>query len=127
ERKHAGKPLKEIASPLSPAVHQHLAVAVGPEHVTGGRELAAQFTKVVDLAVEYDRDRAVGREQRLPAARQIDDAQPAMAEAQRSIDVITARIGTAMRERCGHRRQGGAGAYVVGEKTGDAAHENWSL
>ena len=109
-------------APRLPAVDQHLAVALRHEDMTGGRELAPQRAEVVDLAVEHDGNRAVGRHQRLLAAGDVDHGQAAKAESDRAVDVEAIVVGPAMRERRGHRGQRVARTGVVAQVAGDAAH-----
>ena len=60
---------------------------------------------VVDLAVEDDPDRAVFVRQRLMAGRQIDDAQPAVAERRPIVEELTRIVRAAMRDDVAHPRQ----------------------
>ena len=122
EREHAGDALEEPRPPRLPAVDQDLAVALRGKEMPRVGELAPQRAEIVDLAVEHDGDRAVGRDERLPAAREIDHRQPAKAEARGSVEVEALVVGTAMRERRGHRGQRVARAGIVAEVAGDAAH-----
>src|SRR5207247_1155414 len=68
EREHAGDAVEQPSAPLTPAVDQHFAVAVGHEAMTFGGELAPKLAKVVDLAIEDHGDVAIGGEERLAAA-----------------------------------------------------------
>src|SRR5258706_12357486 len=70
--------------------------------MTGGAQRGDQLAIVVDLAVVGDDDAAVLVEQRLLAAREIDDRQPAMAEPDSGRAVETGTVGTAMVERVVH-------------------------
>ncbi len=122
EREHAGQPVEHPRAPGLPAVDQHFAVALRDEDVSGGRELVPQCAEIVDLAVEDDGDRAVGGDERLVAACDVDHRQPAKAESDRSVEEETVVIGAAMRKRGRHRRQCRARPGIVGEIAGDAAH-----
>ena len=62
-------------------------------------ELAAQLGMIEDLAVEDDRVAAVGAEDRLVAALDVDDAEPAHAEAEIAVDEIAGIVGAAMANR----------------------------
>jgi len=63
-------------------LQHHLGVGVTAKRHPGACQLAAQFTIVVDLAVEDQRQPAAGRRHGLvPGWRQVDDGQPAMGEA----------------------------------------------
>ncbi len=88
-------------------------------------ELGAQLGEVVDLAVEDGPDRLVFVRQRLIAGGEIDDAQPAMAEADALADVEAVGVGTAMGDDRHHRRQLFRLDAVRGievEASDDAAH-----
>ena len=122
EREHAGETSQQFRAPLSPAVDQHFAVAVGGEDVTCRGQLASQLAEVVDLAVEDDGDRTVRGDQRLPAAGKVDDRQPAVPESDRPVAEEAVGVGAAMRERGGHRGQGGARPGIIAQVSGDAAH-----
>ena len=65
----------------------------------------ADLGEVVDLAVEDDPDRAVLVAERLIAGREVDDAQPAVAEADAAVEIVAAGVGTAVRDGVGHRHQ----------------------
>ncbi len=88
-------------------------------------EPGPQLAEVVDLAVENDRDAAVLVEDRLVAARQVDDRQPPHPERDRSVDEIACIVGAAMRHRIAHaddvRLRGGRAAQT--DDPGDAAHQ----
>ena len=89
-------------------MHDHLGVAARAEHVAERLQLGDQLLVVVDLAVEDDATRAVLVEQRLLAGREIDDRQPAVAEADAGLDVQAAFIGAAMMLRLVHAATAGA-------------------
>jgi hypothetical protein len=81
EREHPGKAPHAVTAPLVVGLEDHLGVAGGEEAVPVAFELAAQLVVVVDAAVEPDRQTELGIGHRLvPAARQVDDLQPAMRE-----------------------------------------------
>src|SRR5262245_29804294 len=69
------------------------------------QQIDCQIRVVVDLTVEYDDDRAIFVEDRLLSATQIDDAQPAMAEAHITLDEIAVIVRTTMRLRRCHAFQ----------------------
>ena len=122
EGKHAGKPIDEALAPLPPAVHQHFAVAACDKVMAGGDKFATQGAEIVNLTVEDHRNRAVGRDQGLLTAFDIDDRQPPEAEGHRAIEITAVGVRPAMNERGDHRREGVARPRVVAEITGDAAH-----
>ena len=70
-----------------------------------GDQLTAHFGKVVDLAVEHDLHAAILVANRLIASRQVDDAQPAMAQADAIGEEVAGRIGSAMHHGIRHRDQ----------------------
>jgi hypothetical protein len=71
--------------------------------VSGGFELRPDVRMVVDLAVEDDPDRLVLVRQRLMAGRQIDDAQPAVAERRLIVHEQSRIVWAAMRDDVAHR------------------------
>ena len=58
-------------------------------------ERAAEFGIVVDLAVG-DQDHAVGRDQRLGAAGDVDDREPCVYECYAVLDIAALSVGAAM-------------------------------
>ena len=105
---------------------QHFAVALCNEDVSCGCELASQRAEVVNLAVEDNRNRAVDGHERLPAQGKVDHRQPAMTEADRTVEMESVGVRAAMRERGRHQRQRGARTRIVGVIAGNAAHGNGS-
>ncbi len=88
-------------------------------------QLAAQLAVVVDLAVADQPQRAVLVRQRLVAAGEIDDRQPAHADRQRPVDVQAFVVGAAMARDPRPSRDSvaaGARAPVEVEDAVDAAH-----
>ena len=122
EREHARDAVEHLRPPCFPTVDQHFAVARRNEDVSCGCELASQRAKVVNLAVEDDRNRAVGGHERLPAQGKVDHRQPAMTEADRTVEMESVGVRAAMRERGRHQRQRGARTRIVGVIAGNAAH-----
>jgi len=53
---HAAQAPERRGAPFLVAVHDHFGIGTRLKPVAAVLELPAQFTKVVDLAVEYDRD-----------------------------------------------------------------------
>ena len=79
---HAVETRQAAIAPGSIRFENHFGVGRRPEAMTGAFELGAQLEIVVDLAVEDDLQVAGGVGHRLAAhRRQVDDRQPAMAEA----------------------------------------------
>ncbi len=105
EREHAAETLHALFAPRFPRVHDHFGVALRVEHVPERFELRNELLVVVDLAVEYDDDRAVLVVERLLAGGDIDDREAAMREPHASVDVIALAIGPAMGLRSIHPRE----------------------
>ena len=99
EREHAAEALDARVSPLLVAVHDDFRVGVRPEPVPAALELGAQRRKVVDLAVEDDPHRVVFVRQRLLAGGDVDDAQPAVGEADAFAEIEAVGVRAAMGDR----------------------------
>ena len=98
EGEHAAKPPQASRPILLEGMDDDLGVAPGGEPVSVCLQLGAQLEEIVDLAVERHPDRAVLVAHRLPAAGQVDDAEPALAEGDVALDVEPLVVGAAMRE-----------------------------
>ena len=105
DREHPAQPLPEARAPLLVAVREHFGVAAGAKDVPGTPEVVPQLAVVVDLAVLDDDDRAVLVRDRLVAARQVDDREPAGGDADALVRVHALGVGAAMEERLRHRTQ----------------------
>ena len=112
EGEHAAEAVDAVLAPLLVAVRDHLGVGVGPEAVAVRDQLAADLGEVVDLAVEDDLHRSVLVADRLVAGRQIDDAQPPVAEPDGAVEIVAAGIGPAVDHGVGHGDQSGAAHRV---------------
>ena len=99
---HAAELFEHRLAVLLVEMHQHLGVRVGAENVAGGGELRGEFDVVVDLAVEDDADGPVFVPDRLPAALEVDDAQPPHAERQARCDMRARAVGAAMHDAREH-------------------------
>ena len=78
DRPHAVEAAKAVAAPLHVGREDHLGVADGCKAMTELRELLSDLAEIVDLAVEHQPDRAVGRRHRLGGRlSRILDLQPA--------------------------------------------------
>ena len=120
---HAAEPLPEPGAPLLVAVHEHLGVAVRAEAVPGALQLLHQLAVVVDLAVLHDDDGAVLVRDRLVAARQVDDREPAGRDPDRAVDVRALGVGAAVVQRFGHAPQPvGVDGAARGRDPADPAH-----
>ena len=73
----------------------HLAIGAGQEFV-GLLQFLLQFAVVVDLAVDGQRQFAIGRTQRLRTTGRIDDGQALVHQDRALIDVHAAPVGAAM-------------------------------
>ena len=101
-------------------VHKDFRVAAGGEAMSLRLEAGAQLAVIVDLAVEDDDESAVFVRDRLMAARHVDDAEPADAEADAVGEIEPFVVRTAVHHGPGHAAQDGR---VDGAKdTADAAH-----
>ena len=80
-----------------------LDVARRPERIAGALAALAQLRGVVDLAVADHPDGAVGTLERLIPGRQVHDGEPASAEARALVSHDALAVGSAVRERGGHR------------------------
>ena len=82
ERKgeHAMQPRHTFRSPLAIGFKNDFAVTVGAKGVAQHLQFAAQFLKIIDLAVEHQRQTFVTGQHRLCAAAKINDRQAAMAK-----------------------------------------------
>ena len=92
-------------------------------------QLLTQFAEVVDLAVVDDDYTFVFVEQRLCAALEINDGEPAMAEPTARFMEIAITVGPTMNQGLGHRGKtpeidGACVAQI--EDARDTAHFNWS-
>jgi hypothetical protein len=84
EGEHAVEALDAGRPPLGPGLQDHLGVAGRGEAVAGLGQLLAQLLVVVDAAVEGDRQAQRGVDEGLRGGfGQVDDLQPAVAEADR--------------------------------------------
>ena len=122
--KHAAQTLDACLAPFLPGVHEHLGIAIGAQGMAAGAQFLAQFLKVVYLAIEDHRDRAVLVMQRLAGTLEVDDRQSPMPERDAGALVDAIGIGAAMGEAMGHRLDGvrevALGAGI--EHSGNAAH-----
>jgi hypothetical protein len=84
-------------------------------------KLRAQLAVVVDLAVQDDVQAAVLVGDRLVAALDVDDRQAPAAETGRTPDVEALVVGTAVRDRRGHRAQLLEPCPPTADLTADAA------
>ena len=124
EREHAAQMVDAPRAVVLVEVDDRFGVAVGAERVAGAHELLVQLLVVVNLAVEHDADRAVLVEDRLLAAFEVDDAEPAHAERDAVVDVDALFVGTAVHHHAAHRADLvlDDGLIVPADDSGYAAH-----
>ncbi len=84
---HATKALNAIFAPGFPGVHDDFGIAAGMKNVAKRLQLGDQLLVIVDFAVEHHANALILVVQRLLAGRQVDDRQPAMAQAETGLDV----------------------------------------
>src|SRR5215470_17754663 len=100
-------------------MNQYLGIGSGPEMMAVLLQFPAQFLEVVDFAVLRDPDTAVFvRHGHMPSGREVDDAQPAIAEANfgRGRAMQAMIIGSAMMQDFQHALQ----QLLVNESRGSA-------
>jgi hypothetical protein len=121
----------EALAPLQVGVQHDLGVAAGAELVAAAGELGPQLAEVVGLAAVGERDQVaavLGVRHRLPAALEVDDGQPPVAEPGRPVEVEALVVGAAAGHGGGHVAQGRRGLLVAGQlapvvdPAGDATH-----
>jgi len=100
---HAVKALEQVLAVMLVKVTNHLAVGTGLEQVAFRFKFAAQLPIIVDLAIVEQCDAAIGVEERLVAAVQIVDREPAHPGVIVAVVIVTGRIRTAVTQRRHHR------------------------
>ena len=126
EREHAAQPVRAADPPLFVGVNDRLGVRSRPVLVTQALELGPEIAVVVDFAVEDRPDRAVFVRQRLPAAFQVDDAQPPVDQDGSTIRVHAGIVRTAMGRDVPHLKRAPGRAVVQpiwGHNSRNSAHE----
>lgn len=83
-------------------MNNHLRIAVGVEVVAAALQLLAQLRKVIDFAVEHDPHTTIFVVNGLAAAGEVDNAEPAHAQADVSLRVDAFFIRTAMHNSLCH-------------------------
>ena len=103
EREHAVEALDTARAPGVIGLDDDLGVAFGEEAIALRFERAPQVAEIVDAAVEHDGEAERRIEHRLLAGRrEIEDAQPAVAERDATLGEEAARVRAAWRERRRH-------------------------
>ena len=127
EREHAAQVLDQALAVAFVERDDQLAVAVGLERVAALLEVLAQLPVVVDLAVADHPDRAVGVQERLPAAFEVDDGQAPVPEDRAVGAVLPFAVRAAMAQRMQHARHGRLLGAVALDDARDAAHARSAL
>ena len=123
DREHPAQPAREVVAVLLVQVDEHLGVAAGAEAMTGRLELSPQLPVVVDLPVLDDVDGAVLVRDRLVAALEVDDREPAGREADTALDERPVGVGAAVDKRGAHLREPrGVDGAARGRDSADPAH-----
>src|SRR6185437_1827583 len=111
-------------------MHQDLRIAPRPEAVAAMCQLIHQRDEVVDLAVECDPHRLIFVRKRLVAARQVDDAETAVAKPDVLVMPAPRVVGTAMRDDVAHADQTlevDLLTVVCQDEAADSAHDGKSV
>ena len=105
ERKHSAEMLEGIDSEFFVEMDDGLRIRPGCKAVASLKELCSQVDVVVDLSIEYHRERAVFVPDRLEPVLDVDDAESSDTHSGFSEFSLTLLVGTAMRNRIEHPRQ----------------------
>ena len=124
EGEHPAESVNTALPALLVEVHDHLSVRLRTERMPTGAQLISKLDVVVDLAVEGDPDRPVLVRDRLAAAIQVDDREPADRHPERAARIESPLIWTAVEHRVRHPVQqipvdGGAVEVILAR---DPAH-----
>jgi len=125
EGEHAVEALDAGGAPLDIGVERDFGVGARGEDVTERFERFAEFAEIVDFAVEGDGEVAAGGDAGLVSGGgEVDDGEPPVSEAEEAVDEEPFSVRSAMGDGVGHFSQGdgGDGAAVEVEDSGDAAH-----
>src|SRR5262249_33124925 len=117
------QPIDASLAPRFPRAQQHLGIAARRESPAAGRQLVAQVTIVVDLAVEDQRRGPVVTRHRLPPRDEIDDRQPRHPERRLAIEMAPGVGGPATLERPQHRAEAAPAAAARAAPAGDPTHQ----
>ncbi len=103
DRKHPAQAIEEVHALFFVEMDDHFGVGARLEKVAFCLELASKLLKVVDLAIDHDRDRAVLVGHRLRTfGSQVDDRETAMPERAGPVAQVSVVIGAAMHHRVAH-------------------------
>jgi hypothetical protein len=125
EREHAAQPLQESRDLRRVEGKDDLAVGVGLERLTRS-DLCAQLAVVVDLAVDGEHERPIGRPQRLSAVEDVHDGEPFVGHHGRLASPHPAPVGAPVTQQArlpqGEVPRGRGGVLREVEQAEDAAH-----
>ena len=129
DRIHALEREPGIVAPTQISREDRLGIAMVRLELIAALQFAPERGMIDDLAVEHDRVAAVGAEDRLVPALDVDDAEPAHAEAEITVGEIAGVIGTAMEQpvALAGNRLLGTGLPAAPVPAGNAAHGSSSL
>ena len=122
EGEHAAQPVEAGLAQLLVEVQHDLGVGAGAEAVALGLQLGHQLPVVVDLAVADDPLGAVLVADRLPAALEVDDREPAMAQHPAIAAMRGTVVGSPVAQRVQHAADHGRIGPAPTHHTRDAAH-----
>ena len=125
EGEHAAQFSKHGVAVLFVQMHEDFGVALRAKNMACGEEVAAEFEVVVDFAVEDDADGFVLVPDGLPAAFEINDAEPPHAEREAGHGVQARAVRPAVGDEVEHPLQMRArirGGRRRVDKAGDATH-----
>jgi hypothetical protein len=103
--KHAAQMFWTFGAIFVISVDDRFGIAVSVKSVTQRFQLFAKFAIVINLAVENDPGRAIGIVDRLMAAFEIDNRQPAHRQADSLAEIESIVIGSTMTNRIIHPRE----------------------
>ena len=102
ETEHSAQITKTFDAFFFEHVRDHFGVGVRAKDVTSSGQLGAQLEIVVDFAVEHDLHRSIFVGYRLPAAGDVDDAEPPHAQADGVVHEKSVRVRSSMDQRVRH-------------------------
>ena len=122
---HSPEVMDEVRTVLLVEMDDRFRIGIGGETVPAGLQIRSELPIIVDLAVEDDPDRPILVRNRLMAAGDVDDAEPAHPEAHGAVHVDAFVVGTPVNDGLTHRPDDSRLDLlvpVVIELSGDAAH-----
>ena len=122
---HAVQVLHEVKTVLFEQVDDRFGIAAGIELVSQADQTITQLAKIVDLAIEYDGDRAILVKDWLCSAGNVDDRKASHCEAHAGLGQSPGAVGAPVVERRTHACQRiriRSGCWVSARDSGDSAH-----